>query len=71
MALAYEAMHKSTFLRLSIGSSAIFDQEGMNSRGRHDRCRCREIKFRSDEIMEPPILVYDLVLPISSILLQN
>jgi hypothetical protein len=54
-----------------IDSSAIVYQKGMNSRGRHDRCSCREIEFRSNEIMEPPILIYDLVLHVSQFLQFN
>lgn len=51
--------------RSPIDAASLFDKKGMNSRGSHDRSRRWEIKLGPDEIMEPPILIYDLVLSVS------
>jgi len=56
---------------MPIGSASILDKLRMYSRGRHDRSRCREVEFGPDEIMESSILIYDLVLNVSSILLRS
>jgi hypothetical protein len=53
-------------LGMSIGDASILDKQRMHSRGRHDRSRCREVEFGPDEIMKSPILIYNLVLAVSS-----